>query len=433
VFGSVRQRVAAHLLDLASDRQRPGGRLVARVSQQELADAAGSVREVVARALRDLRVAEIVATAADSVVILDPARLYAESAGAAGQVTLVTGRVTEVTAAAVIPRQPGRIRPSDRAPATKRDPAVNALTAMSRAGPGSAGPVKAVSVISTGTVQIRPEHPYGTRKPLYWWLLTSRQWTPPRPVNVYVIEYARGLILFDTGQDWASVTDTTYFPGGVTGYLYRRLACFDVGEHDTLTAQLATLGYAPADFSTAILSHLHQDHIGGLAELTRSDLPVSAAEWAELAKPTPEPRGFLRSHIQLPGLNWHRVSPEPARDPALAPFTESLDVMGDGSLVLLPTPRPHRRLDVTAGPPHRQAAAAAGRGPHLRGGDPPARLASRRGQPGSARGKLAPGPGPGRAAAGTGRAARSRPSRRPAAARQLTPPRSPGLPGRSSG
>src|SRR5689334_13266485 len=82
-FGSVRQRVAAHLLDLASGRQRPGGRLVARVSQQELADAAGSVREVVGRALRELRIAGIVNTAADSVVILDPARLYAESAGPA--------------------------------------------------------------------------------------------------------------------------------------------------------------------------------------------------------------------------------------------------------------------------------------------------------------------------------------------------------------
>ena len=54
------------------------------MSQQELADAAGSVREVVARVLRDLRVAGIVATMADSVVILDPARLYAESGGTAG-------------------------------------------------------------------------------------------------------------------------------------------------------------------------------------------------------------------------------------------------------------------------------------------------------------------------------------------------------------
>ncbi len=51
---------------------------------------------------------------------------------------------------------------------------MSASIAMSRTGPGPAGAVKAVSVVSTGTVQIRPEHPYGTRKPLYWWLLTSR-------------------------------------------------------------------------------------------------------------------------------------------------------------------------------------------------------------------------------------------------------------------
>jgi CRP/FNR family transcriptional regulator len=66
-------------LDLASAQQRPQGRLVARVSQQELADAAGSVREVVARVLRDLRLAGIVATAPDSVVVVDAARLQRES------------------------------------------------------------------------------------------------------------------------------------------------------------------------------------------------------------------------------------------------------------------------------------------------------------------------------------------------------------------
>jgi len=78
-FGSVKQRVASHLLDLASAQQRSQARLVANVSQQELADAVASVREVVARVLREFRLAGLVATGPDSVVILDAVRLHAES------------------------------------------------------------------------------------------------------------------------------------------------------------------------------------------------------------------------------------------------------------------------------------------------------------------------------------------------------------------
>jgi glyoxylase-like metal-dependent hydrolase (beta-lactamase superfamily II) len=214
---------------------------------------------------------------------------------------------------------------------------MNALTARSMGGPVR-DPVKAVSVISTGTVRIHPEQLFGSLKPLYWWLLTSRRWTPPRPINVYVIEHARGLILFDTGQDRASVTDDGYFPGGLTGYLYNRLARFEIGADDTLTARLAMLGYSPGDVDTAIVSHLHEDHIGGLNELASSQLLVSAAEWAELARPAAELRGFLTSHIQIPRLKWQQFSMERTSDRALAPFTESLDVLGDGSLMLLPTP-----------------------------------------------------------------------------------------------
>lgn len=215
---------------------------------------------------------------------------------------------------------------------------MNAAIAMSRAEAGTEDPVKAVSVVSTGTVEIHPEHAFGTSKPLYWWLLTSRRWLPPRPINAYVVEHAKGLLLFDTGQDRASVTDDAYFPGGVTGFLYDRLARFQIGEAETLAARLATLGYTPADVDTAILSHLHEDHMGGLPELRGADLLVAEAEWAELSRPAPEPRGFLRDHIQLPGLQWSKVGFEPTGDPALAPFRESLDVVGDGSLVLLPTP-----------------------------------------------------------------------------------------------
>lgn len=83
-FGSVRQRVAVHLLDLASAQQQSQAALVARVSQQELADAVGSVREVVARVLRDFRLAHLVATSTDRVRILDPAGLHDQAWNATG-------------------------------------------------------------------------------------------------------------------------------------------------------------------------------------------------------------------------------------------------------------------------------------------------------------------------------------------------------------
>jgi CRP/FNR family transcriptional regulator, cyclic AMP receptor protein len=74
VFGSVRQRVARHLLDLAADRQTDA-LLVAAVSQQAVADAAGTSREVVARNLADFRRAQLVKSTKDGIVLLDPDRL----------------------------------------------------------------------------------------------------------------------------------------------------------------------------------------------------------------------------------------------------------------------------------------------------------------------------------------------------------------------
>jgi glyoxylase-like metal-dependent hydrolase (beta-lactamase superfamily II) len=198
-------------------------------------------------------------------------------------------------------------------------------------------PVKRVSVLSTGTVDIHPEHALGTRKPLLWWVLTSRRWLPGRPINVYVIEHSLGLVLFDTGQDRASVTDSDYFPAGFNGLFYRRLARFNIGPADTLTEQMSRLGYSIADVQKVVLSHLHQDHIGGLRELLHADIILSDEEWADMLKPNPEGRGILRKHIDIPGLKWNRVSFAPTDNPALAPFTESIDLMGDGSLVLLPT------------------------------------------------------------------------------------------------
>jgi CRP/FNR family cyclic AMP-dependent transcriptional regulator len=77
-FASVRQRVARHLLDLAASRPTSGGTLTALVSQQDLANGVGSVREVVARVLAELRAERLVRTSPGRVEILDPVRMSRE-------------------------------------------------------------------------------------------------------------------------------------------------------------------------------------------------------------------------------------------------------------------------------------------------------------------------------------------------------------------
>ena len=74
-FLSVQSRVARDLVERAetTGSLRRGVRL--KVGHQDLADATGSVREVVSRAMQKLREAEIIATSAGDVTILDPCAL----------------------------------------------------------------------------------------------------------------------------------------------------------------------------------------------------------------------------------------------------------------------------------------------------------------------------------------------------------------------
>jgi CRP/FNR family transcriptional regulator len=75
-FLSVRQRLARELLVLAA--RGPGRDLVVTASQQELADAIGSVREVVARTLHALQEDGLVRVGRGGIELLDPMRLTDE-------------------------------------------------------------------------------------------------------------------------------------------------------------------------------------------------------------------------------------------------------------------------------------------------------------------------------------------------------------------
>jgi CRP/FNR family cyclic AMP-dependent transcriptional regulator len=80
---SITVRVAHHLQEMAM--QGPDGRAVVHISHQRLADAVGTVREVVSRELTAFRAHGVIDRTAGSVTIIDESRL---ASLAAGQTTL---------------------------------------------------------------------------------------------------------------------------------------------------------------------------------------------------------------------------------------------------------------------------------------------------------------------------------------------------------
>lgn len=78
-FGSVRERTARHLLDAATPGKE--GLPIVNITQQELADAVGSAREVIARVVRAFRTEALVRTRPGGIVLLVPEALAALASG----------------------------------------------------------------------------------------------------------------------------------------------------------------------------------------------------------------------------------------------------------------------------------------------------------------------------------------------------------------
>ncbi|OBT90869.1 hypothetical protein VE02_00483 [Pseudogymnoascus sp. 03VT05] len=101
----------------------------------------------------------------------------------------------------------------------------------------------------------------------------DRQWTHPLPVGVFLIRHPEGLFLFDTGQS-PCCNDAGYFPRAAL--FNKMLSNFTIEPSDGIVQLLSRQGVKPTDLKAVILSHLHNDHAGGLEDLVAAapDLPV---------------------------------------------------------------------------------------------------------------------------------------------------------------
>jgi glyoxylase-like metal-dependent hydrolase (beta-lactamase superfamily II) len=194
-----------------------------------------------------------------------------------------------------------------------------------------------VRVFSTGNAEQHKEHRYGSRSPQLWWVFFGRSWVP-LPLQFFLIDHRDGPVLFDTGIDPAILTDKSYIRQAIGRFLLTRIFRLQVTGQDRVDRVLEKAGVAAGDIRMAVISHLHFDHVGGIAEIPQADLLVSAREWAILSEPHPEREWILREHIEIPSAKWRQIAFEPTDDPLFEGFDGIHDVAGDGSMILLPTP-----------------------------------------------------------------------------------------------
>ena len=84
-----------------------------------------------------------------------------------------------------------------------------------------------------------------------------------------------------------------------------------------------------------VLSHSHWDHASGIQDFPDARVAVATAELAAIRQPSNGPGGTWASQIATSGIRWETLDFQPRSHRG---YASSLDLFGDGSVVLVPMP-----------------------------------------------------------------------------------------------
>jgi N-acyl homoserine lactone hydrolase len=190
-----------------------------------------------------------------------------------------------------------------------------------------------IHAIETGRVRVterwREGHGEGLRRLLNAWF--DKAVTDWLPIYVWLIEHPEGLIAVDTGIP-TDANKARYFPPFMP--LVQRAAVFDISPDEEIGPKMRALGLAPENVRWVVLTHLHQDHDGGLHHFPNAQFFVSRDEWRFAAGFKGRLNGYLNQR-------WPRgFAPTLVDfdDGPLANFPGHFKLTSTGDVRLVPTP-----------------------------------------------------------------------------------------------
>jgi N-acyl homoserine lactone hydrolase len=165
-------------------------------------------------------------------------------------------------------------------------------------------------------------------------LLSRRSRWTWLPIPMFLVEHpSAGPIMIDTGFHPSVVAGVRPNMGPLSPVLYR----VRITREQTLAAQLEARGIAIGDVKTVVMTHLHIDHASGISELPGATFVVDRREWAAAGARGGLFNGYVRRQFDH-AFDWRTVDYDAPEIDSFAPFGQSIDLLGDGSLRLLSTP-----------------------------------------------------------------------------------------------
>lgn len=188
-----------------------------------------------------------------------------------------------------------------------------------------------IHAISTGKVQITQNWVVGREGPLRAaHAFLDRRFTEWLPIFCFVVEHPEGLIVVDTGIP-ADANKPIWFPPHMR--LIQQAARFQVTAEDEIGPQMRARGLDPLDVRWVALTHLHQDHDGGLHHFPKAEFVLDRAEWRAASGLAGRMGGYLNR--RWPGWFSPRLVDFDAAP--YGPFPASLPLTRAGDVTLVST------------------------------------------------------------------------------------------------